>query len=84
MNNRLTVQEIKPCPFCGGEAVINVIEPHSHVIINLKKDCLCNAAPKTANGHCEGYCKNRDDDEPANMCMYCERHYINVEEAEDD
>lgn len=23
--------ELKPCPFCGAEAVINTIEPHSHI-----------------------------------------------------
>lgn len=23
-------KELKPCPFCGGEAVINTIEPHTH------------------------------------------------------
>ena len=28
-------EELKPCPFCGGEAVINVIEPHEHVVVNL-------------------------------------------------
>lgn len=28
-------KELKPCPFCGGEAVINVIEPHEHVVVNL-------------------------------------------------
>lgn len=28
-------RELKPCPFCGGEAVINVIEPHEHVVVNL-------------------------------------------------
>ena len=23
-------EELKPCPFCGGKAVIEVIEPHRH------------------------------------------------------
>lgn len=24
-------EELKPCPFCGGKAVIEVIEPHRHI-----------------------------------------------------
>lgn len=37
MTNRLTEQEIAPCPFCGGEALINVIEPHDHYFVNLPR-----------------------------------------------
>ncbi len=30
--------ELKPCPFCGGEAVINEIPPHKHTFVNMP-DC---------------------------------------------
>ena len=26
---------LRRCPFCGGEAIINVIEPHDHVFVDL-------------------------------------------------
>lgn len=28
-------EELKPCPFCGGKAVIEVIEPHRHIICKM-------------------------------------------------
>lgn len=28
-------EKFKPCPFCGGKAVINVIEPHRHIICKM-------------------------------------------------
>lgn len=31
--------ELKPCPFCGGEAVITTIEPHVHMIATFMADC---------------------------------------------
>ena len=27
--------KLKPCPFCGGEAFLNVIPPHKHHFVNL-------------------------------------------------
>lgn len=30
--------KLKPCPFCGGEAVMNVIEPHTHEIATFIPD----------------------------------------------
>lgn len=27
--------ELKPCPFCGGEAFIRVIPPHKHFLVNM-------------------------------------------------
>lgn len=30
--------ELKPCPFCGGDAVMTVIEPHTHVIATFMPD----------------------------------------------
>lgn len=31
-------KELKPCPFCGGEAVINTIEPHTHEFATFMPD----------------------------------------------
>lgn len=31
----LMSEELKPCPFCGGKAVIEVIEPHRHIICKM-------------------------------------------------
>lgn len=28
-------EELKPCPFCGGKAVIEVVEPHKHIICKM-------------------------------------------------
>lgn len=28
----MMMNKLKPCPFCGGEAFVNVIEPHKHMI----------------------------------------------------
>ena len=28
-------EELKPCPFCGGKAVIEVIELHRHIICKM-------------------------------------------------
>ena len=39
-------EELKPCPFCGGKAVIEVIEPHRHIICKMpvyKGEHLLNA-----------------------------------------
>lgn len=30
--------ELKPCPFCGGEAFIEVIPPHKHYIATFMAD----------------------------------------------
>lgn len=32
-------EELKPCPFCGGEAIINEIPPHTHYIATFMPDC---------------------------------------------
>ena len=31
--------KLKPCPFCGGEAMIEVIEPHTHTLATFMPDC---------------------------------------------
>ena len=32
------MSEIKPCPFCGGEGIINEIPPHTHMIATWMPD----------------------------------------------
>lgn len=27
--------QLKPCPFCGGEAIMHTVEPHSHYFVNM-------------------------------------------------
>lgn len=29
------MEELKPCPFCGGEATLLEIPPHKHIIVDL-------------------------------------------------
>lgn len=31
-------EKLKPCPFCGGEAVIEIVEPHTHVLATFMPD----------------------------------------------
>lgn len=26
------MEDLQPCPFCGGEAMLDVIEPHGHML----------------------------------------------------
>ena len=49
--------ELKPCPFCGGKAFMEVIEPHEHFIADLPDygggafiectNCTCSMSAKT-------------------------------------
>jgi Lar family restriction alleviation protein len=32
--------ELKPCPFCGGKAVIMHVEPHTHILATFIPDCI--------------------------------------------
>ena len=32
------MEELKHCPFCGGEAVIEIVEPHSHILSTFMPD----------------------------------------------
>lgn len=31
-------EELKCCPFCGGKAIINTIEPHTHLLAKFMLD----------------------------------------------
>lgn len=31
-------KNLLPCPFCGGEAIIHTVEPHTHVIAKFMPD----------------------------------------------
>lgn len=32
-------KELKPCPFCGGEAIINEVPPHKHKLFPNIPEC---------------------------------------------
>lgn len=32
-------EKLLPCPLCGGEAVLQAIEPHTHVLNHAVPDC---------------------------------------------
>ncbi len=34
----MSEEKLKPCPFCGGKALINEIPPHKHILVDLP-DC---------------------------------------------
>lgn len=29
------MEKLKPCPFCGAEAMLEEIQPHEHIMVNL-------------------------------------------------
>lgn len=33
------MEQLKSCPFCGGEARIEVIKPHTHKLATFMPDC---------------------------------------------
>lgn len=33
------MEQLKSCPFCGGEVMIEVIEPHTHTLATFMPDC---------------------------------------------
>lgn len=64
--------ELKPCPFCGAEAVINTIEPHSHMLVLLPDyggetfiectGCTCGIAGETEHEAVEAWNRRADND----------------------
>lgn len=44
--------ELKPCPFCGGEAISYKIEPHSHTLVDMPDYAGSGFAECTACGCC--------------------------------
>ena len=34
-SDRTSDKRLKSCPFCGGEAVLNVVEPHIHIFAEM-------------------------------------------------
>ena len=58
--------ELKKCPFCGGEAIINEIEPHTHIFSTFMPDyegatfiecseCTCGVSGETREGAIEAW-----------------------------
>ena len=52
------MNKLKPCPFCGGEAVIEIVEPYSHILATFMPNygggafiecqkCTCAISAKT-------------------------------------
>lgn len=49
--------KLKPCPFCGGEAVLRIVEPHTHYIVDMPDygggafvectECTCGVSAET-------------------------------------
>lgn len=52
--------KLKPCPFCGGEAVLRYIKPHTHYIVDMPDygggafiectECTCGISAETEDG----------------------------------
>lgn len=62
---------LKPCPFCGGEAVIDTIEPHAHMLALLPDyggetfiectGCTCAIVGKTEHEAVEAWNRRTDN-----------------------
>lgn len=64
--------ELKPCPFCGAEAIINTIEPHTHKLAAFMPDyeggtfiecngCTCAVSGKTDREAVEAWNRRVDN-----------------------
>jgi Lar family restriction alleviation protein len=52
---------LKPCPFCGGEPIINEILPHTHAIATTMPDCEGECFIECSKCSCAISAKNKDE-----------------------
>lgn len=38
-DNQPCREALLPCPFCGGEAIITIVDPHTHKLAHWMPDC---------------------------------------------
>lgn len=54
-------EKLKPCPFCGSEAIINEILPHKHSLAKFMPDCDGECFIECANCTCAISAKSKDE-----------------------
>ena len=53
------MSKLKPCPFCGSKAIINIIPPHTHKIATFMPDYGGGAFVECTNCSCGIAASNR-------------------------
>lgn len=81
-------EELKPCPFCGGKAVIEVIEPHKHIICKMPvykggafiecTECECAISGETETEATEKW--NRRMNDPEKVVKQLEEYRSEMEQ----
>ena len=79
----VVMEELKPCPFCGGEAVLETHCINRHIASTVycgNKDCIChgvnqvftseNGAARAWNNRVERTCHNLGREEGTNYELY--------------